>query len=613
MWSSAWCLLAPLVQAIQLEFDHKSHMQDPIFRTRNGDQHNIDIDPLLRQPTLTPDPSLLKTGDNGAISSDLELCGNLTISQVLQKFPGANAADAAVTQTLCIGMVNFFNSGVGGGGYVVFSSPQEEEHLFVDFRERAPNASHENMFEDCPDCSKVGGLSVGVPGELRGLYTLYNERGSGKVDWYSLIEPVAQLGYQGWEIGEALGASLQLYEPFLMKMSRDWSFVVNSTGNGVKKTGEWINRPRFADTLMVLARNGSDAPFYDPGHWIAQSMVKAVKKYGGIMTLQDLADYSVVSSKPLQLKIRSGFEFMPDNDLTVLTSGGSSSGAALISALAILDRYGTSLGGDYMDGATFQLVETMKWMASARSRLGDFGTDIPPKHVQEVLSSNWTEMVVNFIDSSNLQTMENCTFYRPAYEMNDPHGTSHLSIVDSHGNAVSLTTTVNLLFGSLVHDPVTGVIFNNEMDDFSQAGRSNSFGLAASRYNYPMPGKRPLSSTSPTIVLNELGRPDLVVGASGGSRITTSVLQTIVRTYWYRMPLLEAIAYPRIHHQLLPDHLEVENLTMVGEMTIHALQEMGYKIKEQPPKSVVNAIRSYSAVWHAVSDYWRKRGVSAVY
>lgn len=613
MWSVAWCVLVATVQAVQLEFDQKPQLWDPIFRTRDGADHNIDIDPLLRQPTLTPDPSLLKVGQNGAISSDLEMCGNLTISEILQKFPNANAADAAVTQTLCIGMVNFFNSGVGGGGYAVFSSPQEEDRLFVDFRERAPNASHKDMFKLCPECSKVGGLAVGVPGELRGLYTLYKERGSGQVDWYSLIEPVAQLGYRGWAIGEALGATLRLYEPFLMKMARDWAFVLNSTGDGVKKTGEWINRSTFADTLMVLARNGSDAPFYDPDHWVAQSMVSSVRKYGGIMTVQDLADYSAVSSKPLELKIRSGFQFMPDNDLTVLTSAGSSSGAALISALSILDRYGVSTGGDYMENSTFQLVETMKWMASARSRLGDFATDMPPKHVQEVLSSNWTDMAVNTIDSCNLKTMENWTFYKPAYEMNNPHGTAHLSIVDSHGNAVSLTTTVNLLFGSLVHDPITGVIFNNEMDDFSQTGRSNSFGLAASRYNYPMPGKRPLSSTSPTIVLNELGRPDLVVGASGGSRITTSVLQTLVRTYWYRMPLLESIAYPRIHHQLLPDQLEVENVTMVGEMTINALQEMGYKIEEQPPKSVVNAIRSSSGVWHAVSDYWRKRGVSAVY
>lgn len=579
--------------------------------------HNIDIDPLARQPTLTPDPSLLKIGLNGAISSDLELCSNLTISKVLKKFPGSNAADAAVTQTLCIGMVNFFNSGIGGGGYAVFSSKKEEDRLFLDFRERAPSGSHKNMFRECPECSKVGGLAIGVPGELMGLYRLYETRGSGKVGWYDLIEPVATLGYKGWAIGEALGASLRLYEPHLLTMRDDWSFVLNNTGDGVKKTGDWINRAALSNTLMELARNGSAGPFYDSDHWIAKSMVEKVAKYDGIMSLEDLADYYVTAGKPLSLKIRSGFQHAPDNDLTVLTSSGSSSGAALISALSIMDRLETAEGGDYLTKPSFQLVETMKWMASARSRLGDYESPDIPSHIQEVLSPNWTDNAVNRIKQNShndqCKTLSNWTFYNPAYEINEPHGTAHISIVDSYGNAVSLTTTVNLLFGSLVHDPATGVIFNNEMDDFSQVNKSNSFALAPSVYNFPSSGKRPLSSTVPTIVLNELGIPDLIVGASGGSTITTSVLQAIVRIYWYKMPLLEAIAYPRAHHQLLPDHLELENLAMVGKTEVQALKEMGHKIKEQTPRSVVNAIRFWKGDWHAVSDYWRKRGVSSVY
>lgn len=604
--SLCW-LIFPIVRGLQLGFDAAS------IHTDYGDDQNIDIDPLPRNPSLTPNPELLKIGDHGAISSDLEICGNLTVSQVMQKFPGSNAADAAVTETLCIGMVNFFNSGAGGGGYAVFANSNEDDQLFLDFRERAPNGSHKEMFKSCPTCSKQGGLAIAVPGELRGLYTLFKERGSGKVDWYHLIQPVAQLGHKGWKIDDVLGASLKTYEKALLKRAKDWEFVLNSSRDGVKKTGDWITRPQLADTLMVLARNGSDAPFYDPNHWIAQSMVDTVKRNGGIMQVEDLQDYFVAKEQPLKLKIRSGFQYAPDNDLTVLTSSGSSSGVALISALSILDKFGNQEGGDYTDKPTFQLVETMKWMASARSRLGDYGTNTDPQQVQEVLSKNWTERAVNNIERNNLKTSPNWTYYEPAYEINEPHGTSHVSIVDSYNNAVSLTTTINLLFGSLVHDPITGVVFNNEMEDFSQYSRSNSFGLAPSRYNFPASGKRPLSSTAPTVILNELGFPDLIVGASGGSRITTSILQTIVRTYWYKMPLLEAIAYPRVHHQLLPDQLEVENLTMVGTKSIESLKMMGYTIQEQAPKSCVNAIRNYRTMWHAVSDYWRKRGVSAVY
>ncbi|CAI6648136.1 AIF_HP2_G0036150.mRNA.1.CDS.1 [Saccharomyces cerevisiae] len=514
-------------------------------------------------------------------------------------------------------MVNFFNSGIGGGGYVVFSGKDDEDRLSIDFREKAPMDSHKFMFENCSLCSKIGGLAVGVPGELMGLYRLFKERGSGQVDWRDLIEPVAKLGSVGWQIGEALGATLELYEDVFLTLKEDWSFVLNSTHDGVLKEGDWIKRPALSNMLMELAKNGSVAPFYDPDHWIAKSMIDTVAKYNGIMNLQDVSSYDVHVTKPLSMKIRKGANFIPDNDMTVLTSSGSSSGAALLAALRIMDNFQNQEGGDYEKETTYHLLESMKWMASARSRLGDFEGEALPKHIEEVLDPEWALKAVKSIkrnsQDGNFKTLENWTLYDPAYDINNPHGTAHFSIVDSHGNAVSLTTTINLLFGSLVHDPKTGVIFNNEMDDFAQFNKSNSFELAPSIYNFPEPGKRPLSSTAPTIVLSELGIPDLVVGASGGSRITTSVLQTIVRTYWYNMPILETIAYPRIHHQLLPDRIELESFPMIGKAVLSTLKEMGYTMKEVFPKSVVNAIRNVRGEWHAVSDYWRKRGISSVY
>ncbi|EJS42560.1 ecm38p [Saccharomyces arboricola H-6] len=594
-------------------FSHQDEADD----RSNKDHHNIDIDPLPRRPTLTPDSQLLKIGLHGAVSSDLEICSNLAINEVLLKFPESNAADAAVTQALCKGMVNFFNSGIGGGGYVVFSGKNNDDHLSIDFREKAPIGSHKSMFANCSLCSKIGGLAVGVPGELMGLYRLYEERGSGHVRWYDLVEPVAKLGSGGWQIGEALGATLELYEDVFLTLKEDWSFVINSTQNGVLKEGDWIKRPMLSNMLMELAKNGSVAPFYDPDHWIAKSMINTIEKHNGIMNLDDVASYDVHVTKPLSMKIRKGENYIPDNDMTVLTSGGSSSGAALLAALRIMDNFQNEEGGDYVKENTYQLLESMKWMASARSRLGDYQGETLPEHIKEVLDPEWALKAVKTIRANSqdgkFKTLENWTLYDPAYDINNPHGTAHFSIVDSHGNAVSLTTTINLLFGSLVHDPNTGVIFNNEMDDFAQFNKSNSFELAPSIYNFPEPGKRPLSSTAPTVVLSELGIPDLVVGASGGSRITTSVLQTIVRTYWYKMPLLETIAYPRMHHQLLPDRVEVESFPMVGKSTLYNLKKMGYTMREVFPKSVVNAIRNVRGEWHAVSDYWRKRGISSVY
>lgn len=598
---------------------------DPEHGLRPLDDHNIDIDPLHRAPTLHPNETqVLRRGLHGAISSDLELCNELAVKQVLTKFPGSNAADASVTLGLCIGMINFFNSGIGGGGYAVFTrgnkheTGQEEDHMFFDFRETAPVLAHKHMYENQPNASKFGGLAIAVPGELAGLYELYQLKGSGKVTWSDLLDPVADLGLNGWIVGDALGASLKLYEPYFLQNGKDWSFVLNEKRTSVKKAGEWINRPALANVLIELARNGSAAPFYDPEHWIVKSMVKKIGDSGGIITEDDFADYRVGKSPPLSLKIRSGFEHVPNNDLQVYTSSGSSSGAALISALSIMDHFPSVQGGDYLTEQSYQLIECMKWMASARSRLGDFGgTEDLPQRIREVLDDSWISEAANSIKEHSTggqyRTLPHWSDYHPMYEMNDPHGTAHFSVVDEFNNAVSFTTTVNLLFGSLVHDPATGVIFNNEMDDFSQPGRSNSFGLAPSVYNFPEPGKRPLSSTAPTVILNELGQPGLIVGASGGSRITTSVFQTIVRNYWYNMPLLESIAYPRVHHQLLPDVIEIESLSMVGKEAVTALEKMGHVLLEQTPKSVVNAIKRSSGEWHAVSDYWRKRGVSVAY
>lgn len=574
--------------------------------------HNIGID-IDRSPTLTPDPRLLKKGERFAIASDLEICNNMTLQRIFIDHPGSNAIDAAVTVALCIGMVNFFNSGIGGGGFSVVS--MKDSNAAFDFREMAPLKSNKTMFDDGMEKESIfGGLSIAVPGELAGLYKMWEEYGSGKIKWSEILQPVIDLGNEGWEIQEVLGASIGAYEHFLRERMEDWAFVFNDDGS-VKKKGDWISRPNLAKTLDVLAKNGSVAPFYDAESYLVKSMVSKIQQRGGVVTAEDFSMYKPEKSKPLSTKIRSGFVNMPDNDVTVLTSSGSSSGAALIAALRIMDEFPSSPGGDYLPEQIYRLIEGMKWLASARSRLGDYGggEELPPR-VKEVLNDSWIENAVQKIkdnSANGFHTLPNWTDYNPVYEINEPHGTAHFSIVDDQHNAVSLTTTINLLFGSLVHDPLTGVIFNDEMDDFSQAGRSNSFGLAASVYNFIQAGKRPLSSAVPTIILNELGHPDLVVGASGGSRICTSVFQAIVRRYWYQMPILEAISYPRVHHQLLPDVVEVESFAMLGKSTIKHLFEMGHQPEQLSAKAVVNGIQRYQGSWHAVSDYWRKRGVAA--
>ena len=583
--------------------------------------HNIDINPLNRSATLFPDPKFQKIGYKLAISSDSELCNNLTKVEVFEKFEGkANAADAAVTLGLCLGMVNFFNSGIGGGGYVTYADGSGNQgHISIDFRELSPLLTDESLFTE-DYMSKVGGLSIAIPGELLGLYQLHKLRGSGLVSWSELLDPVIKLGKEGWIVEEVLDATLQLYEPTFMQLKEDWLFVFDESKTRVLRKGERIKRTELAAMLDVLAKNGSVAPFYDPDHWIVKSMVKSIRKYGGIATPEDFQRYRTEVMAPLSVKLEGD-----TRNLTVLTSGGTSSGAALISALKILDRFPSVPEGDYLPGTSFQLVEAMKWMASARTRLGD---SAPKQNQYFVMSDDWARNATKIIKDNSVfnattnkmqyTTLSNWSSYGALYQLNEPHGTAHFSIVDPFGNAVSLTTTINLLFGSLIHDPGTGVIFNDEMDDFAQLNRTNSFNLTASKYNLIKPMKRPLSSSAPTVILDSEGRVDLVVGASGGSRITPTILQSIIRTYWYNMPLLETVAYPRVHHQLLPDQLEAESLALLGKEVVENFKEMGYTVVQRVPKSVVNAIRrsqgknGASDSWIAVSDYWRKRGISAV-
>ncbi|AMD22898.1 HHR129Wp [Eremothecium sinecaudum] len=581
--------------------------------------HGIEIGPLNRTASITPELQHLKVGQNGAISSDLELCNRMGVHDILLGIPGSNAADAAITVALCIGMVNFFNSGIGGGGYAVYvDGEKSERNLAFDFRETAPELAHKNMFSKDPKSSKYGGLSVAVPGELAGLYELYKRRGSGVAKWSQLLLPVVELGRGGWSVGTALGASLKKYESYFKEHKQDWAFVLHPDENRVLDVGEWITRPALANTLEVVARSGNASVFYDPSSELVRSMVNTIQSTNGIITEADFAKYKVEISAPLSTKIRRGLKHLPNNDLTVYTIGGSSSGAALLSALKIMDHFDGADGGDSSPEQLYLLVESMKWMASARSRLGDIngGSKSSPQ-VRDILGQNWIKYAVSLIkggrDGDTFSTMANWTDYLPAYEPNTPGGTTHISIVDYNGNAVSLTATVNLLFGSLVHDSSTGIVFNNEMDDFSQPGKSNTFGISPSIYNFPEPHKRPLSSTAPTIICNELGLPDMIIGAAGGSRIVTAILQTIIRSYWYNMPLLQAISFPRIHHQLLPEQLEIESFSMLGDQAIQSLRSMGHKTLETSPHSVVNGIRSWHGQWHAVSDYWRKRGVSVAY
>ena len=591
------------------------------------DDHNIDIDPLDRSPSLTPSKSKLATfnphdhhGTNSfIIASDLQTCNNI-VKDMIETYPGVNYADASISIGLCLGMINFFNSGVGGGGYATLYDYESRQSKFYDFRETAPS----KWDNEIHNLTKIGGLSIATPGELKGFATLFENHGSGKITFKQILEPIVKLGREGFVVEEVLGATLEKYVDILEALNNanpdfnieNWKFIYSDFENRKPlKHGDIMYRKAFADTLEYIGDHGVDKAFYSRKSPLVQKMVSFIQNNDGILDLEDFEKYKVLEGDTLEYNLGSNFF-----GKKVITSSGSSSGFSLISGLKIMNTCGLSgnkIGNDMEPKSTFQLIETMKWMGSARTRLGDYFynesssiNDYPERISKIYLNDEWTAKACKVLNDPSMKTLEDVLDYDPKYIHSEAHGTSHYSIMDDKGNAIALTTTVNLLCGSLLHDPETGMIFNNEMDDFSSPySEPNSFGLLSSEYNVPQPIKRPLSSMAPTIVVDELGRVEIVIGASGGSRITTSIFQALIRLLFYKMPLLETIAYPRVHHQLMPDVLEIESYKLVGNQTIGILQNTnGYETIESVGKAVLNGIhRTDRNEIHAVGDYWRKR------
>lgn len=587
---------------------HKHQYQHHVFLDQElfSERTHLLLDKLDFDAAETnPDKNHLVIADRAAVACDVPYCSTLA-TEILRR--GGSAVDAAVTTALCIGSINSFSSGIGGGGFMVVRHPNGTSTSF-NFRETAPALADKHMYDHNPLLSKIGGLAVAVPGELAGLDAAFQRYTSGKLSWYDLIEPVVKLNRGGFFVEEALEKATLVAEEAIVANNNqkqfDWLFTENDDGSQrVVVQGDKTFRPNFANTLELIAKNGSSAVFYDPEGPIAPHLIQTIKATGGIMTLQDIADYTVEITDTLKTTFL-GRE--------VITSPNPASGPILMMGLNLMDGFTDSIDqSDYAPVATQRMVETMKWMGAGRSELGDPVDTDNTARIEELMTQEWADAVrANVSDKHTMRWQD----YHPAYESIDPHGTAHFSIIDENGMAVSMTTTVNLLFGAMIADPKTGIVLNNEMDDFSTPGTKNAFLLQPSIYNYVAPFKRPLSSCVPTIVSTEgpNGVPEIVIGAAGGSRITNAVLQAIIRKLQYGESMLNVIAQPRIHHQLLP-HVAYLEPDAPHEIQ-RELENRGHKVARTRPMTAMNGIyiNPKTRLIHAVSDYWRKRGAADGY
>ncbi|KZV95135.1 gamma-glutamyltranspeptidase [Exidia glandulosa HHB12029] len=488
-------------------------------------------------------------------------------------------------------LVHTERPGIGGGGFMTVRIPGDGVYS-IDFRETAPDAANKTMFGKDPLSSLFGGLSVGVPGELRGLQEMHNRWG--KLPWKTVVTPVAHLA-KGWFIGPELARRLVLFKEF-MESDPDWIPTFAPKGT-ILKQGEWISRANLSRTLYTIAEQGADA-FYSGA--IAESLVAKIRETGGVMTLEDFANYRVHVDKAMEGSYRGK---------KIFTTKAPTSGAVLIHILNLLEKYNLP-----EEGLTplnlHRVVEALKFGFAARTRLGDPAFIDDHALIREIPTKEYAEHIAPNITDDTTHTFE---YYKPVFDVPEDHGTMHLSVVDKDHMAVSVTSTVNLVFGSRVLDTNTGVILNDELDDFSRPGIPNYFGLWPSPYNYPEARKRPLSSTCPTIIENADGSLYAVLGGSGGSRIFPSVAQVIVGLDVGRT-ISEAVEGPRAHDQLFPAVLDLDS-TFPAEH-VAALQERRHNVSVtniNGIKAVVQGIMvdEDGVIWAAADS--RKNGIAAGY
>ncbi|KAI1361832.1 gamma-glutamyltransferase 1 [Xylaria arbuscula] len=520
----------------------------------------------LAKPCPSKDPKL------GAVASESSVCSEIGID-ILKK--GGNAADALVATQFCIGVIGMYHSGIGGGGFMLVRG-SDGQYEFIDFRETAPAAAFEDMYNNNTAASLYGGLASGVPGELRGLEHLHKNYGS--LPWKQLVLPAVKVARYGFRVTEDLVRYMDTVTPNGDFLTDDPTWAIDFAPHGYRvKLNETITRKRYADTLEIIANEGPDA-FYTGA--IAKATIAALTKANGTMTLEDLKNYTVAIRNPSVINYR-GYK--------LTGTSAPSGGIVALSTLNIVNGYEDFGDPAAINLTTHRLDEAMRFAYGQRSELGD------PLYVdglddfQAAILSNETATEIRS-KISDFRTL-NVSAYDPnGFESLPTPGTSHIVAADKSGLAVSVTTTINLLFGSQLMVPETGVIMNDEMNDFSIPGSSNAFGYIPSPANFIRPGKRPLSSISPIIAETPDGKPYFVIGSAGGSRIITATIQNIHHVIDQDMTAPEALAQPRLHDQLSPNQVSFEYA--YDNSTVAFLASLGHNVTwVAPGQSTAQGLR----------------------
>ncbi|RKZ88037.1 MAG: gamma-glutamyltransferase [Candidatus Parabeggiatoa sp. nov. 1] len=549
--------------------------------------------PILNQARFSPVEASVEA-KNGMVVTNEAIATQVGVEVLKQ---GGNAIDAAVTIGFVMAVTYPRAGNIGGGGFMLIYSPKTTQVIAIDYRETAPALAHKTMFLDKQmrvdkKLSRFSHLSAGVPGTVAGLALALEQYGT--LSLAQALAPAIKLAEKGFVVSPGFSRDIK---KFAGLKQRPASQAIFFKPNGCfYEAGDVFVQQDLANTLKAIAKQGIDA-FYRGD--IAKLIVKEMATHGGLIRKSDLANYQPVIRQPVHGTYR-GYDIYS-------MSPPSSGGVHIVQILNMLEKDDiASLG--HNSAATIHLMsETMKRAYADRSEyLGD--PDFVNVPIKGLTSKKYAAQLRAQIDPFKASTsLDILPGTPPGYESDE---TTHYSVVDKQGYAVSNTYTLNFSFGSGIVVPGAGFLLNNEMDDFSaKPGVPNAYGLIGGAANAIEPNKRMLSSMSPMIVLKK-GKAFLITGSPGGSRIITTTLQVIMNVIDHQLPIHEAINAARIHHQWLPDELRIEDGLSLE--TRKCLTEMGHKIVVKKPMGAASSIRidQERGIYYGVADPRRTTGLA---
>jgi len=551
------------------------------------------VAPVSRPPAIAPAQTI--RAHNGVVVAQEQRAARIGV-EILDR--GGNAVDAAVAVGFALAVTYPRAGNIGGGGFMVIHLAKTGEDIAIDYRETAPAAATPTMFLDAkgdpdPKKSRDSALSVGVPGTVAGLALAHAKFGSGKLSLADLIEPAITLARNGVEIVDDIADTLPLAQSRIARWQSSAPVFLNSDGT-VLAPGQDLLQPDLAITLRAIASDGPKGFYEGP---VAEKIAAGVRKAGGIMTVEDLKNYRAILRTPVRGNYR-GYDI-------VSMPPPSSGGVHLIELLNILEGY--DLAKLPREQSLHDTIEALKRVYADRATfMGD--PDAVQMPVAGLISKSYAA-------SLRAQIGPRAT---PAADIRagkpgdfEGRNTTHFSVIDGDGNAVSNTYTLNFSYGLGLVAEGTGVLLNNELDDFTaKPGASNAFGLIGYEPNLPGPGKRPLSSMTPTIILKN-GKPFLITGSPGGSRIISTVLQVIVNVIDFHLPIGDAVSSPRVHQQWQPEEVSVEPGFALE--ALEALAKRGHQIVPAPPQTSANSIEITTDGYVGAADRRTRGSLAAGY